>query len=179
MYSSSINKTSSNSTNQRNIVDMFSNPLVEARRKDKEETKKIKERKKNNIEKVLEKIIKKYQSQCRLFKKQELPLTMGLLLKLTLAPYKLGINKIYNKLMTILNSYEENDLLIHLLPELSQFKKGSVSNPYKLVEINQSYTPIISYKMAEKIEAEYNLDIKLKDKLHAVSSKIIYEGTTK
>ena len=63
MYSSSINKTSSNSTNQRNIVDMFSNPLVEARRKDKEETKKIKERKKNNIEKVLEKIIKKYQSQ--------------------------------------------------------------------------------------------------------------------
>jgi ATP-dependent exoDNAse (exonuclease V) alpha subunit len=184
MYSSSINQTSSNSTNQRNIVEMFSGvkmkiPLVEARIKEKEEKKTIKERKKNNIEKVLEKIIKKYQSQCRLFKKQELPLTMGLLLKLTSAPYKLGINKLYNKLMAILNSYEENDLLIHLLPELSQFKKGSVSNPYKLVEINRSYTPIISYKMAEKIEAEYNLDIKLKDKLYAISSKIIYEGTTK
>lgn len=186
MYSNSRNQTSSNSNrvNQRNIMEMFSSAvrssaLIEARRKEKEEKRNKIEKKEKDIDKILNNIIKKYENNCY-FKKTKLPLTIEILYKLTRKPYKLGINKIYNKLMNILNSYEEvDDLLINLLPELSKFKKGSVSNPYRLVEINPSFTPILSYRMAEKIEEEYKLDIKLKDKLLAIASKIIYEGKTK
>jgi len=155
------------------------NGVIEKYKEEKEEEVRRKNTKKKKEEEIMERIVQFYEKKGK-HNGRTLPLNIRVLESMRVKPYCYNVVNIERKLYNIIKSFNCNESLINLLPALRGSGSTLVkSNPYKLVEIQESRTPIISYKMAEKIEEKNGLNIKLKDKLQAITCKVIYEGGKK
>ena len=155
------------------------NGVIEKYKEEKEEEVRRKNTKKKKEEEIMERIVQFYEKKGK-HNGRTLPLNIRVLESMRVKPYCYNVVNIERKLYNIIKSFNCNESLINLLPALRGSGSTLVkSNPYKLVEIQESRTPIISYKMAEKIEEKNGLNINLKDKLQAITCKVIYEGGKK
>jgi|UniRef100_A0A6C0IRK9 ATP-dependent exoDNAse (exonuclease V) alpha subunit len=155
------------------------NGVIEKYKEEKEEEVRRKNTKKKKEEEIMERIVQFYEKKGK-HNGRTLPLNIRVLESMRVKPYCYNVVNIERKLYNIIKSFNCNESLINLLPALRGSGSTLVkSNPYKLVEIQESSTPIISYKMAEKIEEKNGLNINFKDKLQAIACKVIYEGGKK